>query len=51
MVTNVLGMLAGGYTVARILEAYPELTQEDVQAAWTAPGSACDRAARKHRRL
>jgi uncharacterized protein (DUF433 family) len=33
MVRNILGMVAGGYTVDRILEAYPELAPEDVQAA------------------
>lgn len=33
MVRNVLGMVAGGYTVDRILAAYPELTREDVSAA------------------
>ena len=33
MVRNILGMVAGGYTVDRILSAYPELTQEMVQAA------------------
>jgi uncharacterized protein (DUF433 family) len=33
MVKNILGMMAGGYTVDRILEAYPELTHEMVQAA------------------
>jgi uncharacterized protein (DUF433 family) len=33
MVTNVLGMLAGGYTIERIVEAYPELNREDVVAA------------------
>ena len=33
MVKNILGMVAGGYTVAQILTAYPELTQEMVQAA------------------
>jgi len=33
MVRNILGMIAGGYTVDRILEAYPELTREDVDAA------------------
>ncbi len=25
MVKNVLGMIAGGYTIERILEAYPDL--------------------------
>jgi uncharacterized protein (DUF433 family) len=33
MVKNILGMIAGGYTVDRILEAYPDLTREMVQAA------------------
>jgi uncharacterized protein (DUF433 family) len=33
MVKNILGMFAGGYTTERILEAYPELSREDVQAA------------------
>jgi uncharacterized protein (DUF433 family) len=33
MVTNILGMVAGGYTVPQIINAYPELTQEDVTAA------------------
>ena len=33
MVKNILGMVAGGYTVDQIVEAYPELTQEMVQAA------------------
>lgn len=33
MVKNILEMVAGGYTVDQILKAYPELTQEMVQAA------------------
>lgn len=33
MVRNILGMVAGGYTVDRILGSYPELKQEDVAAA------------------
>ena len=33
MVKNVLGMIAGGYTIEKVLEAYPELTREDVIAA------------------
>lgn len=33
MVKNILGMIAGGYTIERILEAYPELTQQDVMEA------------------
>ena len=32
MVRNILGMMAGGYTVDRILSSYPELTREDVSA-------------------
>ena len=30
---GILGMAAGGYTLERILQAYPELTVEDVSAA------------------
>jgi len=33
MVKNILGMLAGGYTVERILQTYPELAREDINAA------------------
>ena len=33
MVKNIIGMVAGGYTVDRILQAYPELTREMVQVA------------------
>jgi uncharacterized protein (DUF433 family) len=33
MVRNVLGMTAGGYTVEQVLDAYPDLTREDVSAA------------------
>jgi uncharacterized protein (DUF433 family) len=33
MVKNILGMVAGGYTMERILQAYPELKKEDVSAA------------------
>ena len=33
MVRNILGMVAGGYTVERILDSYPDLTSEDVAAA------------------
>lgn len=33
MIRNILGMVAGGYTVDKILEAYPELTPEDITAA------------------
>ena len=33
MVKNILGMIAGGYALDQILEAYPELTHEMVEAA------------------
>ena len=33
MVRNILGMVAGGYTPERIVQAYPELSSEDVSAA------------------
>ncbi|MEQ1884144.1 MAG: DUF433 domain-containing protein [Bryobacteraceae bacterium] len=33
MVRNILGMIAGGYTVDKILQSYPELTREAVNAA------------------
>jgi uncharacterized protein (DUF433 family) len=33
MVKNILGMIAGGYTVEKVLEAYPELTRDDVTEA------------------
>lgn len=33
MVRNILGMVAGGYTVDQILATYPDLTREDVNAA------------------
>ena len=33
MVKSILGMVAGGYTVCRITDAYPELTTHDVTAA------------------
>jgi uncharacterized protein (DUF433 family) len=33
MVKNILGMIAGGYTVERVVQVYPELTCEDVSAA------------------
>ena len=32
-VKNILGMIAGGYTIEKILEAYPELTRDDVTDA------------------
>lgn len=33
MVKNIIGMISGGYTVARIIEEYPELEEEDVREA------------------
>ena len=33
MIKNILGMIAGGYTIEKILEAYPELTRDDITAA------------------
>jgi len=33
MVSNILGMVAGGHSVDRILTAYPDLSREDVSAA------------------
>ncbi len=42
MVRNILGMVAGGYTIERILECYPELTREDVQAALEYAASVID---------
>ncbi len=33
MVKNILGMVAGGYTLQRVLEVYPELNAADVSAA------------------
>ncbi|MDA0262901.1 MAG: DUF433 domain-containing protein [Chloroflexi bacterium] len=33
MVTNILGMMAGGYSAAGVIESYPELTKADVSAA------------------
>ncbi len=33
MLKSILGMIAGGYTIERILEAYPELGREDVVGA------------------
>ena len=33
MVKNILGMMAGGYTVEKVLSSYPELTQEMVTTA------------------
>jgi uncharacterized protein (DUF433 family) len=42
MVKNIIGMVAGGYTVNRILQAYPELTREMVQVALEYAASVID---------
>jgi uncharacterized protein (DUF433 family) len=31
MVRNILGMIAGGYTIEKVVEAYPELTIDIVR--------------------
>jgi len=33
MVKNILGLVAGGYDLARILKTYPELEMEDIRQA------------------
>jgi uncharacterized protein (DUF433 family) len=33
MARNILGMVAGGYTVDKFLAAYPDLTRDDVNEA------------------
>ena len=33
MVTNILGMMAGGSSMKELLDAYPEITEADVSAA------------------
>src|SRR5688572_17222586 len=45
MVRNVLGIVAGGGTLANVLESYPELTPEDVSAALEYAADVVDRAA------
>lgn len=30
MLKNILGMIAGGYSIDKILESYPELRREDI---------------------
>ena len=37
MVHNIHGMIAGGYTIEKILACYPELTREQVTAAIAHP--------------
>ena len=33
MVRNILGMIAGGYSIEKILECYPEISRDGVNAA------------------
>jgi len=33
MVSNILSLLAGGYTIAQIVDYYPELSQEAIKGA------------------
>jgi len=33
MVSNILSLLAGGYTITQILDYYPELSQEAIKGA------------------
>ena len=33
MVSNILSLLAGGYTIARIIDYYPELSEEAIKAS------------------
>ena len=42
MVKNILGMIAGGYTIKDVCTAYPELTPEMVQAALEYAASVID---------
>ncbi len=42
MVKNILGMVAGGYTMARIVDAYPELTNNDLTAVLAYVGQVID---------
>ena len=42
MVKNILGMVAGGYDIDKIQNAYPELTREMVQAALEYAASVID---------
>lgn len=45
MVRNILGMVAGGYTLEQIIQAYPELTAEDIHAALEYAAEAVDQPA------
>lgn len=44
MVKNILGMFAGGYTVEKIIQAYPGLSREDFGAALVYAAEAVDEA-------
>jgi uncharacterized protein (DUF433 family) len=43
LVRNVLGIVAGGGTVAEVIEAYPELAPDDVNAALQYAADVVDR--------
>lgn len=38
MVSNILGALGAGDTIERVLEDYPNITKEDIQAAFAFAG-------------
>lgn len=42
LVKNVLGMIAGGYTIEQVIEAYPELTKKSISAALDYAASVID---------
>jgi uncharacterized protein (DUF433 family) len=42
MVKNILGMVAGGYSVDQVILAYPELSRQAVQAALEYAASVID---------
>ncbi len=42
MVRNILGMVAGGYGIDRIVKEYPEITPQMVQAALEYAASVID---------
>lgn len=42
MVRNILGLIAGGYDMERILQTYPEISEEDVRAVLEYAASVID---------
>lgn len=40
--TNILGMVAGGYTIKKIIESYSELTREDIVESLDYAGAVID---------